>query len=199
MGLATFHAHTAPAGFIPPGFLPYLAAVGHPLAITVTVYYGIKAVVFLAAGTVAMCTKDDKRREACVEIVRIVCRGWPWPPAAVAERRTRNCAPVGRTFIGLGWSRWVPLEGTEAAPAPGGRAGANAGQHDSWCGGLSGWFAEALARSLSLVLVVRLGGADEPGEVSQGGRPFDDQVPVLVRGGEVVPFFMTLSPATAVP
>jgi hypothetical protein len=67
-------------GFIPPGLLPYLVDIGHPLAVTVTVYYGIKAAVFVAAGTVAMCTKDDKRREACVEIVRIVCRGWPWPP-----------------------------------------------------------------------------------------------------------------------
>jgi hypothetical protein len=80
MGLDALHAHAATAGFLSSGFLPYLAAVGHPLALTVTAYYGIKAAVLLAAGTVAMCTKDDKRREACVEIVRIVCRGWPWPP-----------------------------------------------------------------------------------------------------------------------
>jgi hypothetical protein len=67
--------------------LPYFAAVGRPLAITVTVYYGIKAALFLAAGTVAMCTKDDKRRDACVEIVRVVGRGWPWPPRLPGPKR----------------------------------------------------------------------------------------------------------------
>jgi hypothetical protein len=62
------------------GFLPHLTAVGRPLAILFAVYYAIKTVVFLAASTVAMCTKDEKRRKACVELVRIVCRGWPRPP-----------------------------------------------------------------------------------------------------------------------
>jgi hypothetical protein len=60
--------------------MSYLAAAGHPLAFMITLYYGVKAAVFVAAGTVAMCTTDDKRRDACLEIVRIVCRGWPWPP-----------------------------------------------------------------------------------------------------------------------
>jgi hypothetical protein len=63
-----------------PCFVPYLTAVGRPLAITVIVHYGIKAVVLLAAAIVAMRTENDARRSAGVEIVRIVCRGWPWPP-----------------------------------------------------------------------------------------------------------------------
>jgi hypothetical protein len=61
------------------GFVPDLAAVGRPLVIILAAYYGAKTVIFLAAGAVAMHTDDHKRREACVEIVRIVCRGWPRP------------------------------------------------------------------------------------------------------------------------
>jgi hypothetical protein len=66
-------------GVISPEFLPSLADVGRPLAITVTVYYAIKAVVFLLATTVAISTKDEKRRQACVQIVQAVSRGWPLP------------------------------------------------------------------------------------------------------------------------
>jgi hypothetical protein len=72
--------HVATAVLGRPGFLSYLTTVGRALAITATVYYGIKAVLLLAAGIVAMCTKDEKRREACVEIIRIVCQGWSWTP-----------------------------------------------------------------------------------------------------------------------
>jgi hypothetical protein len=51
------------------------------------VYYGVKAALFLAAGTMAMCTKNDKRRDACAEIVRIVCRGGsPGIPSASAPQ-----------------------------------------------------------------------------------------------------------------
>ncbi len=63
-----------------PSYLPYLAILGRPMAIIVTVYYAIKAAVLLAAGTVAMCTGNDKRRQACLEIMRIVCPGWPRLP-----------------------------------------------------------------------------------------------------------------------
>jgi hypothetical protein len=75
-----FVFHAAHAGIISPELLPYLAGVGRPLAIIITAYYAIKAVIFLFASTVAVCTKDGDRREACLEIMRIVCRGWPWPP-----------------------------------------------------------------------------------------------------------------------
>jgi hypothetical protein len=76
----------AHAGTIPPELLPYLGSVGRPLAITVTAYYAIKAAIFLLASTVAVCTKDEKRREACLEIIRIVCRGLPWPPRLPGSR-----------------------------------------------------------------------------------------------------------------
>jgi hypothetical protein len=79
-------AHAAHAVTLSPELLPYLAAVGRPLAITVTAYYAIKAAIFLLASTVAVCTKDEKRREACLEIMRIVCRGWPWPSRLPGSR-----------------------------------------------------------------------------------------------------------------
>jgi len=60
--------------------LPYLLTVGRTLTIAITAYYAAKAVVFLLAATVAVCTKNTARRRVCLEIVRIVCRGWPWPP-----------------------------------------------------------------------------------------------------------------------
>src|SRR5690348_9437546 len=63
-----------------PSYLPYLALFGRPLVIAFTLYYVVKAVVLLAAGTVAMHTDNDKRRETCLEIMRIVCPGRPWPP-----------------------------------------------------------------------------------------------------------------------
>jgi hypothetical protein len=71
--------HVATAVLGRPGFLSYLTTVGRALAITATVYDGIKAILLLAAGIVAMCTKHEKRRRR-VEIIRIVCRGWPWTP-----------------------------------------------------------------------------------------------------------------------
>jgi hypothetical protein len=65
--------------------VPFLLAVGRPTAliialisaIAVAVACGIEAVLFLVAGVVAICTKDDKRRAACLEIVQIACPGWP--------------------------------------------------------------------------------------------------------------------------
>jgi hypothetical protein len=60
MRAAALHALSV-TGLIPWGLPPDLTAVGRPLAVTVTVYYGTKAAVFLAAGTVAMCTKDDRK------------------------------------------------------------------------------------------------------------------------------------------
>jgi len=47
-------------------------------------YYGIKAVILLLVGVVGVCTKDEGRREACVKLAGIVCRGWPWPPRRLA-------------------------------------------------------------------------------------------------------------------
>jgi hypothetical protein len=73
-------------GTLSPELLSYLAGVGRPLAITVTAYYAIKAAIFLLASTVAVCTKDADRREACLEIIGIVCRGWPWPPRLPGSR-----------------------------------------------------------------------------------------------------------------
>ncbi len=49
------------------------------MAFVVIVYYAAKAVVFLLASVVAICTKDPERRKACLEIVSAVSRGWPWP------------------------------------------------------------------------------------------------------------------------
>jgi hypothetical protein len=71
--------HTTTGTAISADLLPYLAVVGRPLAITITAYYAIRAAVFLVVAVVAACTKNDKRREACVRIVEAVSRGWPLP------------------------------------------------------------------------------------------------------------------------
>ena len=80
MDLPRLAAHATNGISVAPGFLPYLAVVGRPLAIAVTVYYPAEAAIFLLAGTVAIFMKDEQRGKRCVEIVQIVCRGWPWPP-----------------------------------------------------------------------------------------------------------------------
>ena len=49
------------------------------LYLAIAVYYAVKAVILLAAGTVAMRTDKGKRRKACLKIMRIVSPGWPWP------------------------------------------------------------------------------------------------------------------------
>jgi hypothetical protein len=71
--------HAPTSAVIPQELLPYLTAAGRPLVITFTVYYAVKAAVFLLATVVAICTRDEKRREACVQIVEAVSRGWPLP------------------------------------------------------------------------------------------------------------------------
>jgi hypothetical protein len=71
--------HATGGNVISPDLLSYMTAAGRPLAITITVYYAIKAMVFLLATTVAICTKNKERREACVQIVQSVSRGWPLP------------------------------------------------------------------------------------------------------------------------
>ena len=58
----------------------YLATAARPLAIVIVVYYAVKAAILLGAGAVAMHTENDKRRETCLELVRIISRGWPWSP-----------------------------------------------------------------------------------------------------------------------
>jgi hypothetical protein len=77
----------APTGTaIPAEVLPYLTAAARPLAITVLVYYGIRAVILLVASTVAICTKDETRRSACLQIAQIASRGWPWLPRLPGPR-----------------------------------------------------------------------------------------------------------------
>lgn len=73
-------AQATTGNVVPQEVLPYLSTVGHPLAIALTAYYGIKAVILLAASIVAMCTKDDDRRQACLQIAQLASRGLPWPP-----------------------------------------------------------------------------------------------------------------------
>jgi hypothetical protein len=67
-------------GLISAAFLPYLPQIGHPLAIVAGVYYGVKAMILLLAGVVGVCTKDEGRREACLKLAGIVCRGWRRSP-----------------------------------------------------------------------------------------------------------------------
>ena len=67
-------------------FLSNLALASRPLAIIVAAYYAIRATIFLLAATVAICTKDEQRRGACLEIVRIMCRGWPRLPRLPGPR-----------------------------------------------------------------------------------------------------------------
>ena len=98
--------HAAAAAVSSPGFFPYLAAVSRPLAITVTVYYGIKAVVLLAASIVAMRTENEGCRKACVEIVGIVCRGWPWPPLLPGgSGDVGSVYPRFPVYLGLSYGR----------------------------------------------------------------------------------------------
>jgi hypothetical protein len=78
VGLAVLHGHPAAVGVVGSGPVSYLTVVGRPLAAAVAVFYVVRAVVFLVAGMVAVCTKNDNRREACVEIVRVMCLGWAW-------------------------------------------------------------------------------------------------------------------------
>jgi hypothetical protein len=72
--------HATGAGVISPEWVSYLALAGQYRAVAAVLYYAIKAVILLLAGTVAIFTKDEKRGQRCVEIVRTVGRGWPWPP-----------------------------------------------------------------------------------------------------------------------
>jgi hypothetical protein len=77
LGLA---AHATTASITSPQWAPYLAHAGQFLGAVAVLYYAIKALILLLTATIAIFTKDDKRREACLEIVRAVSRGWPWPP-----------------------------------------------------------------------------------------------------------------------
>lgn len=69
------HATTSTA--VSNALLPYLGAVGRPLAITTLVYCAARVVIFLVVTTVVICTKDDKRREVCLRLAELVSRGWP--------------------------------------------------------------------------------------------------------------------------
>jgi len=83
-GLAS-HASTASVIF--PQWVSYLAPAGHFLAVVAILYYAIKTVILLLAGSVAISTKDEGRRAACLEIVRVVGRGWPWPSRSPGLRK----------------------------------------------------------------------------------------------------------------
>jgi hypothetical protein len=62
------------------GVLPYLVAADRPLAIVVIAYYTSKMAILLLAVTMAIFTKDENRRETCLQIMQAVSRGWwHWP------------------------------------------------------------------------------------------------------------------------
>jgi hypothetical protein len=76
VSLAALSAHTAVTSS---GLLPYLITDGRPLAIAVIAYYTVKAAVFLLASVVGICTKNKDRREVCLKLAEMICRGWPLP------------------------------------------------------------------------------------------------------------------------
>jgi hypothetical protein len=80
MALTGLAAHTASTSVALPEWALYLAYAGRYLAVAAVLYYAIKAVILLLAGTVAIFTKDKERGQRCVQIVQAVSRGWPWPP-----------------------------------------------------------------------------------------------------------------------
>jgi hypothetical protein len=55
----------------------YLGALG---AIALILYYGVKAVMFALVSILAIFSKNEDRRETCLEIAGMICRGWPWLP-----------------------------------------------------------------------------------------------------------------------
>jgi hypothetical protein len=67
------------ASIVLPQWVSYLTIAAHYLAVVTALYCGIKAVILLLAGTVAIFTKDKERGQRCVQIVQAVSRGWPWP------------------------------------------------------------------------------------------------------------------------
>ena len=80
MGLTGLAAHVTAPSIVLPQWALYLGLAGRYLAVAAVLYYAIKAVILLLAGTVAIFTKDEKRGQRCVQIVQAVSRGWPWPP-----------------------------------------------------------------------------------------------------------------------
>jgi hypothetical protein len=62
---------------------PYLAVAGHFAvipAIAAITYYLAKALALIMVVIVGVHTTDDKRRQACVDIVHALSRGWSRPP-----------------------------------------------------------------------------------------------------------------------
>lgn len=78
MDLLAVHATTSTA--VSAELLPYLAAVGGPLAITLMLYCAVRIATFLVVIVVIIRATDDKRREACLRLAEIVSRGWPRLP-----------------------------------------------------------------------------------------------------------------------
>lgn len=69
---------------LPAYVAPLLALVAPPSLVLVILRYGPEAVLRLLAGTVAVLTRDEKRGERCLEVLRILRRG----PAAPVQPRT---------------------------------------------------------------------------------------------------------------
>jgi hypothetical protein len=62
---------------------PLLYAVGQGAGITaiaVAACYLVRAVALLLAVIVAVSTDDPKRQQMCLDITRVLSRGWPQPP-----------------------------------------------------------------------------------------------------------------------
>lgn len=68
-----------------PEFLPYLTVAGPVVVILAIVYRAFKGLSLLLAVIVGICTRDENRRDACVEMVCALCQVW--------SRRSRSPAP----------------------------------------------------------------------------------------------------------
>jgi hypothetical protein len=61
-------------------FVQYLTDIGGIAAISAILYYVSRAVALVLVVIVGICTSNRERRQACVDIARALCRGWPWAP-----------------------------------------------------------------------------------------------------------------------
>jgi hypothetical protein len=93
VGMTGLAAHAATASVALPPWALGLAYAGRYLAVAAVLYYAIKALALLLATVVGICTKDKERGQRCVQIVRAVSRGWPWPPRLPGRRNDRMYWP----------------------------------------------------------------------------------------------------------
>ena len=61
-----------------PEFLPYLAVAGPAVVILAIIYRAPKGFSLLFAVIAGICTGDENRRRACVEMVYALCRARSW-------------------------------------------------------------------------------------------------------------------------